>query len=114
MKINFLQKWYTRIIGIYFILIIISLIIDFTQYGYRLETWHKVFHIIIGIVVLFNWNNKKFYKPFCLINGIFFTLVALFGVTFPNFANLDAFNSTDTLLHAIVGITGLIISFFKR
>ena len=113
-KINreFLYKWYTRIIGIYFIFIIISLFIDFTQYGYRPETWHKIFHIIVGIVVLFNWNNKNFYRLFSAINGAFFTFVAIFGWTFPEFGlqqGLEAFTFSDTILHTIVGLTGLLI-----
>lgn len=86
-KINreFLYKYYTIIIGIYFTLIIISLFIDFFQYGHGPETWHKIFHILIGIIIIYNWNNKNFYRPFTIINGAFFTFVAIFGWTFPNF-----------------------------
>jgi len=112
MKREFLYKWYTRIIGIYFTLIIISLFIDFVQFGYRPETWHKIFHIFIGIIVLYNWNNKNFYRPFTAINGAFFTFVAAFGWAFLNFGiieGLEAFTFSDTILHSIIGLTGLII-----
>ncbi len=114
MSINF-QKDYTRIIGIFFILIIFSLIFDWVEFGHRPETWHKIFHVLLGIVVIkFGWNNKNFWKPFCLSNGAFFTFIALFGWTFMNFAGLDAFNLTDTILHSIVGLSGLIIGFLKN
>jgi len=109
-----LQKYYTRIIGIAFTLVIISLIFDFSQFGHRPETWHKIFHVLLGIIILSNWNNKKFYKPFCIINGLFFSFVALFGWTYMDFGGLDAFNFIDTVLHSIVGVTGLIIGFIKK
>ena len=110
----FLQKWYTRIIGIFFVLVFISLIFDFYKFGHRPETWHKIFHVIVGSVVLhYGWSNKNFWKPFCLVNGAFFAYVALFGLVFPDFANLDAFNRADTILHSIVGISGLATGFPK-
>lgn len=105
-------KWYTRIIGIYFLLIIISLILDFTQYGHRPETWHKIFHILIGLIIIYNWNNKNFYRHFTTVNGAFFTFIAIFGLVFPNFAlqrGLEAFTRSDTILHTIVGIVGLLV-----
>jgi len=108
MKREDLPKYYSRIIGILFILVTISLLLDFINFGHRPETWHKIFHVVLGIIIVSNWNNKKFYNPFCIINGIFFTFVALFGWTFMNFANLDAFNLVDTILHSIVGLSGLI------
>lgn len=109
------QKWYTRIIGIFFTLVVFSLIFDLAQSGYGPETWHKVFHVIVGVVVLkFGWNNEHWWKPFCIVNGAFFTFVALFGWVFPDFAGLDAFNRMDTILHSIVGISGLIIGFWRR
>ena len=114
MKKESLQKYYTRIIGVAFALVAISLILDFNQFGHRPETWHKIFHIILGIIIISNWNNKKFYKPFCIINGAFFTFVALFGWTFMDFGGLDAFNFVDTVLHSIVGISGLIIGNIKK
>ena len=110
----FLQKWYTRLIGIFFVLVFISLVLDFYKFGHRPETWHKIFHVILGIIVLnYGWNNKNFWKPFCIANGAFFTFVALFGFVFPDFADLDAFNRLDTILHGIVGISGLLIGFLK-
>ena len=109
-----LQKWYTRIIGIFFILVFISLVLDFYKFGHRPETWHKIFHVIVGTIVLYyGWSNKKFWKPFCLANGAFFAFVGLFGFVFPDFANLDAFNRVDTILHSMVGVSGLAIGFLK-
>lgn len=108
------QKWYTRVIGVFFTLVVISLIIDFIQFGHRPETWHKIFHVILGFIVLrYGWNNGNWWRPFSLANGAFFTFVALFGWTFPDFAQLDAFNRLDTILHSIVGVSGLLIGFKK-
>ena len=110
---NFLVKWYTRLIGTFFVLVAFSLIADYINFGFRAETMHKIFHVVIGLVVLkFGWSNKRFWLPFCFVNGSFFTYVALFGWLFPNFAGLDAFNAIDTILHAIVGISGLLIGSF--
>ena len=105
-----LQKWYTRIIGIFFVLVVVTFVTDYSKFGYRPETWHKIFHVLLGSVVLhYGWSNKKFWKPFSLANGTFFTYAALFGFVFPNFGGLDAFNTLDTVLHSIVGVSGLII-----
>ena len=110
-----LQKWYTRIIGIFFVLVFITLITDYSKFGHRPETWHKIFHVLLGSIVLYyGWGNKKFWKPFSLANGAFFTYVALFGFVFPNFGGLDAFNKLDTVLHSIVGVSGLIIGSLNR
>jgi len=110
-----LQKYYTRLIGIFFVLVAITLITDYLNFGHRSETWHKLFHVLLGgIVLYYGWNNSRFWKPFCLANGAFFTFVALFGLTFPDFASLDAFNRLDTILHSIVGATGLIVGFWGK
>ncbi|MBD3318547.1 hypothetical protein GF342_01420 [Candidatus Woesearchaeota archaeon] len=112
---TFLQKWYTRIIGIAFLLVVISLILDVAHFGHRPESWHKAFHVLLGsAVVYWGWNNSAFWRPFCLANGFFFAFVAAFGWTFPDFAMLDAFNFTDTILHTIVGIAGIIIGLHRR
>jgi len=109
------QKYYTRIIGIFFTLVAISLITDFITYGHRPETWHKVFHVILGVIILkYGWNNKNWWRPFSIANGAFFTFVAIFGLTFPDFAQLDAFNRLDTILHSIVGVSGLFIGLKKK
>jgi membrane-bound ClpP family serine protease len=107
-------KLYTRIIGVAFVLVVISLVLDIYGFGHRPETWHKIFHVVLGLIVISNWNNKKFYRPFCLVNGIFFSFVALFGWTFMDFGGLDAFNFVDTVLHSIVGLSGLVIAFIKK
>ena len=110
-----LQKWYTRIIGIFFVLVAITLITDYLKFGHRPETWHKIFHVLLGVIVLhYGWNNKAFWKPFSLANGAFFTFVALFGFAFPDFGGLDAFNRLDTILHSIVGISGLLVVFLDK
>ncbi len=115
MDLQILQKWYTRIIGIFFILVVVSLVTDYLNFAHRPETWHKIFHVLFGIIILYyGWNNPRFWKPFCLANGAFFTFVALFGWTFPDFGNLDAFNRLDTILHSIVGISGLLIGFLGK
>ena len=109
------QKYYTRSIGIIFLLIIFSLIFDYLNFGYHAETWHKIFHVFIGgFVVVYGWNNRKFWKPFCLAHGSFFLVIAGFGWMFPNFYGLDAFNLVDTVLHSIVGLSGLVIGLLRN
>src|SRR3989338_1324845 len=110
-----LQKYYTRLIGIFFVLVAITLITDYLKFGHRPETWHKIFHVLLGSIVLYyGWNNEKFWKPFALANGAFFTFVALFGLAFPDFGGLDAFNRLDTILHGIVGTSGLVIGLLNE
>ena len=114
-KKNNLAMLYTRFIGIAFILVVASLALDYSKFGFRAETMHKLFHVILGIfVVAFGWSNEKFWRPFAIINGAFFTYVAVFGFLFPNFGGLDAFNLVDTILHSLVGISGLVIGIFFR
>ncbi|TSC67925.1 MAG: hypothetical protein G01um101472_257 [Parcubacteria group bacterium Gr01-1014_72] len=106
-------KWYTRIIGVFFVLVSVSLVSDYIQFGFRPETMHKIFHIGLGLIVLrYGWNNAAWWRPFAIGNGLFFSSVAFFGALFPDFAGLDAFNTTDTVLHAIVGLSGLVVGFF--
>ena len=115
MQSKILQKWYTRLIGIFFILVIVTLVTDYLKFGHRPETWHKIFHILLGTIVLYyGWNNEKFWKPFCLANGAFFAFAGLFGLVFPDFGGLDAFNMIDTILHSIVGLSGLLIGFLDK
>ena len=107
-----LQKYYTRIVVVSFVLVAASLVFDFVMFGHRPESWHKIFHVLLGMAVIcYGWNNKFFWKPFCLANGAFFLFVFAFGLAFPNFAGLDAFNAVDTALHGIVGASGLAIGF---
>lgn len=40
-----LTKWYTRIIGIFFLLVIVSLVFDYLKSGFTAETMHKIFHV---------------------------------------------------------------------
>ena len=115
MRGELLQKTYTRLVGIFFILIFFSFVLDWLDFRHRPETWHKVFHVLLGIIVVkYGWNSKNFWKPLCLVNGAFFSFVALFGWTFMDFAGLDAFSFTDTVLHSVVGVSGLIIGFLKE
>lgn len=108
------MKWYTRIIGIFFTLVVVSLIADYAQFGFRPETMHKVFHIGLGLVVVrYGWNNEKWWRAFPLVSGAFFSYVALFGWLFMDFGGLDAFNLVDTILHSFVGISGLAVGCMK-
>ena len=89
-------------------MVFFSLASDYLEFGFRAETMHKIFHVILaGIVIGFGWNSETWWRTFPLANGIFFSFVALFGWLFPDFGGLDAFNTADTILHSIVGITGL-------
>lgn len=107
-----MAKWYLRIVGIFFVLVSVSLIADFIAFGFRPETMHKIFHVALGSIVLaYGWSNPLWWRAFALGNGAFFSFVALFGILFPDFGGLDAFNRTDTILHAIVGLSGLIIGY---
>lgn len=106
----FLRKWYTRAIGVAFILVVISLLVDLRQFGFRPESMHKIFHGMLGaIVARYGWNDRRWWGAFPLANGAFFSFVMAFGLLFPDFGGLDAFNGTDTILHGLVGISGLII-----
>lgn len=108
-------KWYTRIIGAFFVLVFFSLVSDYLAFGFGPETMHKVFHVILGaIVVWFGWRSEAWWRTFPLANGAFFSFVAVFGLLFPDFGGLDAFNRLDTILHSIVGVSGLAIGFFAR
>jgi len=112
------MRWtgiYTRVIGVAFLLVAISLVSDYLSFGFRAETMHKIFHVLIGaVVVKWGWSNKKFWKPFSLVNGAFFTYVAIFGWLFMDFGGLDTFNFVDTVLHSIVGLSGLAIGIFDK
>lgn len=110
MNARSLQKWYTRGIGIFFVLVAVSLIADYSEFGHRPETWHKLFHVAVGgAILVVGWRNENVWRPFCLVNGAFFLFVGAFGWTFPDFGGLDAFNRLDTILHTLVGATGLLI-----
>jgi len=112
MKGYFLSKWYTRIIGVYFVLVVISLVSDYGEFGFRPETMHKIFHVVLGVIIVwFGWKNEKWWRVFPLVNGVLFFYVALFGWLFPDFGGLDAFNLSDTIQHTVVGVAGLIIGF---
>jgi len=102
------SKYYTRIIGIAFLAVILSLAFDYWQFGFRPESMHKIFHVALGFfVVYFGWNSKLWWHYFPLVNGLFFSFVAVFGILFFDFAGLDAFNRVDTILHSIVGLMGI-------
>jgi hypothetical protein len=112
MNERWLQKWYTRGIGIFFVLVLLSLIADYREFGHRPETWHKIFHVVVGAgILVVGWSNERVWRPFCLVNGGFFAFVGAFGWTFPDFARLEAFNRLDTILHSLVGAAGLLIGF---
>ncbi|MBI4149157.1 hypothetical protein HY491_01795 [Candidatus Woesearchaeota archaeon] len=110
-----LAKWYTRIIGIAFIAVVITLISEYLNAGFSPESMHKLFHVLLGVIIVsVCWNREKFWKPLCVANGAFFSYLALFGWLFPDFAGLAAFSLMDTLLHAIVGVSGLAIGLLEK
>jgi len=107
-------KWYTNIIGVFFLLILFSLVFDAWKFGFSLESVHKLFHILIGSIVVWQWNNQNFWRPFALYNGLFFLVVAAIGWLYPDLLSLDAFNRTDTILHTIVGASGVLTAIFSN
>ncbi len=110
-----LAKWYTRVIAVAFIFVIVSLIADYVQFGIRGETIHKLLHVIVGVVLFaFAWNNEKWWKPCCFADGVLFTTLALIGLIYPNLGELDTFNLQDTILHGIVGISGFGIGLYTH
>ncbi len=102
-------KYYTRIISVFFLLVVLSLIADTLKRGYSYETLHKLLHIGIGVYgVAFLWNtSEKNYRSFSLANGVLFSIAGLVGWMFPDLYGLDAFNRLDTVLHSIVGLSGI-------
>lgn len=115
MDSKFWQRWYTRIVGVLFVFVLVPLINEAMNNGNTPELWHKAFHVILGSLILhFGWDNEKFSKIFCIANGAFFFYVALFGWVFPNFAGLDAFNLMNSVIYSIIGGFGLIIGFLKE
>jgi heme A synthase len=114
---NQLAMWYTRLVGIGFLLVFITLITDYAEFGFRIETLHKIFHVALGgIVVSFAWKDPAWWTPFSLANGLFFSFVALAGWLFPNFGtpDLEALGREDTILHAAVGLGGIVSGFLNR
>ena len=102
-----LQRWYLRGLGIFFILVSITLVTDLLANGFRAETWHKILHVLLGGVMV--WASFKASVSSCRtfnrFNGALFVVVAIIGWTFPDLGGLDAFNRVDTILHSIVGLS---------
>ena len=110
-----MAKWYTRIIGVFFLLVAFSLAADVARFGFRPETMHQIFHVLLGfIVVRWGWNDERWWRPFSGINGLFFLYVSLFGLLFSGFGGLDAFNKLDTILHGTVGVSGVVVWLLTR
>ncbi len=108
-----LAKWYTRLIGIAFLFVTISLINDYIKFGLQIETGHKALHIVIGAAIItWAWKNERLWKPLCFGNGIVFGGLALIGWIFPDLGGLATFNFTDTTLHTAVGFFGLGIGLY--
>ncbi len=106
-------KWYTRMIGGYFTLVLVPLVLDYQEFGFRPETMHKAFHVLIGLAVLrWGWNDARWWKPFAITTSSFFTFVTIFGWLFPNFGMpvLEAFGLEDTLLHGTIALSGILIT----
>ena len=49
MNAQTVQKWYTRVIGLFFLSVFLNLVADYYQFGYRPESWHKLFHTFVGV-----------------------------------------------------------------
>ncbi|HLD06128.1 MAG TPA: DUF4383 domain-containing protein, partial [Candidatus Nanoarchaeia archaeon] len=88
---------------------------EYLDAGLSPESLHKLFHVLLGIIVIaVGWGRKAFWRPFCIANGAFFLYVALFGWLFPDFAGLAAFSMMDTVLHTVVGVFGLGIGLLEK
>ena len=63
-----MAKWYLRFIGIFFLLVSVPLVADYAQFGFRPETMHKIFHVVLGLIVVrYGWNDPRWWRPFALM-----------------------------------------------
>jgi hypothetical protein len=87
-----------------------TLTIEMVTQGATLEAGHKALHVLIGLwaMVIIVKGLQAQYRVFALSNGLLWSAVALVGWTIPDFHGLAAFNRMDTILHTIVGATGLL------
>lgn len=110
------SRWVLRGIGIFYVLVAITLVADLLKFGVRAETFHKVLHVVLGaIYVVVSYKaSQNAMKMVLWYNALFFGIVALIGWFFRDFGGLDAFNTTDTLLHTIVASVSFIGALSKR
>ncbi len=101
------QRLYLRGLGIFFILVVITFVLDILKFGWRAETLHKLLHVLLGVWMV--WvsyqGSVAACRTFNKANGALFVVVAGIGWSFPDLGGLDAFNLLDTILHSIVGIS---------
>jgi len=99
-----------RGIGVFYILVAITLVADILKFGVRPETFHKVLHVCLGIVyVIASYKaSAGSIRALLTFNTVFFGIVALTGWFFRDLGGLDAFNTTDTILHTIVATVSLV------
>jgi hypothetical protein len=103
-------KLYTWVVGALFLVAVgYTLAVELTTKGVTLESGHKALHVLIGLwaVVIVLKRLEPQYRLFALTNGVLWGCVAIVGWIFPDLHGLDAFNRLDTILHAIVSVTGL-------
>jgi hypothetical protein len=112
-----IQRRYTRLVGIYCLTVGLLLFWDLLFYGHRPEMWHRLFHLGIATIVIWNWNKNIFWKQFSLYNGILFLFLAAFGFAFPDFGSnggLMAFGSFFTFMNFVIGAAGVGAYFTDR
>lgn len=104
-----LARIYTIIVGAAFIFAVgFTLISDTLQNGISLETFHKAFHVLLGVWAAFIIFKKTEERTFVWFNVILWGVFAIIGWAVPDLLGLAAFNRADTILHTIVAGTGII------
>lgn len=110
------SRWILRGLGIFYVLVAITLVADLLKFGIRAETFHKVLHVTLGVVyVIVSYKaSQNTIRMTLWYNALFFGIVALIGWFFRDLGGLDAFNTTDTLLHTSVASISFIGALSKR
>ena len=111
-----MQRRFLRYLGVFYVLVSITLILDLVKFGIRIETAHKLLHVTLGVIMVygsFKWKEASC-RTFNIYNGLFFSIVAITGWLYPDLGGLDAFNRADTILHTIVGGSSLCVGLWRR
>lgn len=105
-----LAKLYTIIVGAAFIFAVGYTFITHTlQNGFDLESFHKLFHVLLGFwatFIIFRKTGQE--RAFVWFNVVLWGVFAVVGWLSPDLLGLAAFNRADTILHTIVAGTGII------
>ena len=110
-------KLYTWVVGGLFVVAVgYTLAVELATKGVTLESGHKALHVLIGFWALFIvfGKHEAQYRIFALTNGILWGTVAIVGWVHPDLSGLEAFNRTDTILHTIVSVTGLLSALLAK